>query len=69
MREPLITDLTRLISVAGGQTSTSHFSLTSRSIPARRRGSFNMAVVPFIFQLPATSGRGPEFAILTTPTP
>jgi hypothetical protein len=63
MREPFITDFTRRMSVAGGQTSTSHFSLTSRSMPAKSLGSLSKAVVPFIFQLPATSGRGPVLTI------
>ena len=44
--------------VAGGQIMTSHLRRTSLSMPARRRASFNDAVVPFIFQLPATSGFG-----------
>ena len=50
--------------MAGGQTMTSAFSFTSFSMAASRRGSFSMARLPFIFQFPATSGRGPSLAII-----
>ena len=54
---PFITALARRRMVAGGQTSTSHFSFTPFSMAPRRRGSRRAAVVPFIFQFPATRGR------------
>jgi len=43
---------------------TSALSFTSFNIAARSRGSFSMATLPFIFQFPATSGRGPSLAII-----
>ena len=49
----------------GGQTITSALSFTSFSIAASRRGSFSIARLPFIFQFPATSGRGPSLAIIS----
>jgi hypothetical protein len=58
IRAPLITVLMVVIKVAGGQIMTSHLSRTSLSMPASRRASLSAAVVPFIFQFPATSGLG-----------
>ena len=45
-----------LCSTAGAATETTADTLFMLIMAASRRGSFNMAVLPFIFQFPATSG-------------
>jgi hypothetical protein len=56
--------------VAGGHSMTSHLSLARFSMAAMVRAWPSDALVPFIFQLPATSGRGPRGRVmLALPTP
>jgi hypothetical protein len=55
------------ISVAGGQIMTSQRTRAPDSISISRSTSSSDAMVPFIFQFPATSGRGPRSAMLATP--
>src|SRR5688572_25375084 len=54
---------------AGGQIMTSQLSSTPFSISAKRRSSPSEAVVPFIFQFPATRARGPPLAGTLIPPP
>ena len=69
MGPDLVSLLAAMISDAGGQIITSQLSFTPSSMVVRSRNSPREAVVPFIFQFPATRALGlPLNVTLIPPT-